>query len=479
MKKPYPLLVVALLLFYGSVASFARAQTNPIDEYIKAEMEKRRIPGLALAVIQHGAVIKMQGYGLANVELDVPVTPDTVFELASVTKQFTATAIMLLVEEGKVGLDDPIRQYLSHTPDAWKGITVRHLLTHTAGLASLETGFRALYTGGVRANYTTAEMFEAATKDPMSFEPGERWQYSDVGYFLLGMILEKASGQRYREFVTERFFQPLGMTASSVLDQWAILKNRASGYTLRDGQLVHIRRISQVELPSHYGIFSTVKDLVKWEAALTGGKVVKLSSLDQMWTPVKLNDGTSHPYGFGWGVDERRGHRLISHTGITGTEYSRFPDDGLTVIVLTNLGRRIGTTGVNSWGLTIGVAGRSMPDLLLSTLQEQPDANPQTTRQLQDFLSQIANGEQAPLMTPGLRAALSPNAQSIIATRLKALKAFTFVMCDDVQGRAVERHSARISQRCYYKMMTGPETYYYTFWLTSQGQVADFRSSTE
>lgn len=479
MKKPYPLLVVALLLFYGSVASFARAQTNPIDEYIKAEMEKRRIPGLALAVIQHGAVIKMQGYGLANVELDVPVTPDTVFELASVTKQFTATAIMLLVEEGKVGLDDPIRQYLAHTPDAWKGITVRHLLTHTAGLASLETGFRALYTGGVRANYTTAAMFEAATKDPMSFEPGERWQYSDVGYFLLGMILEKASGQRYREFVTERFFQPLGMTASSVLDQWAILKNRASGYTLRDSQLVHIRRISQVELPSHYGIFSTVKDLVKWEAALTGGKVVKLSSLNQMWTPVKLNDGTSHPYGFGWGVDERRGHRLISHTGITGTEYSRFPDDGLTVIVLTNLGRRIGTTGVNSWGLTIGVAGRSMPDLLLSALQEQPDANPQTTRQLQDFLSQIANGEQALLMTPGLRAALSPNAQSSIATRLKALKAFTFVMCDDVQGRAVERHSARISQRCYYKMMTGSETYYYTFWLTSQGQVADFRSSTE
>ena len=203
---------MALFLWYGSVSSFAGAQTTPIDEYIKVEMEKRRIPGLALAVIQHGAVIKMQGYGLANVELDVPVTPDTVFELASVTKQFTATAIMLLVEEGKVGLDDPIPHYLSNTPDAWQGITVRHLLTHTAGLASPETGFRALYAGGARVNYTTAEMFEAATQDPMSFAPGERWQYSDVGYFLLGMILEKASGQHYRALVTERFFQPLGMT---------------------------------------------------------------------------------------------------------------------------------------------------------------------------------------------------------------------------------------------------------------------------
>jgi CubicO group peptidase (beta-lactamase class C family) len=362
MKQTRPL-VVALCLFSGFFSSFVGAQTDPIDAYIKAEMEKRRIPGLALTVIQHGEVIKMQGYGLANVELDVPVTPDTVFELASVTKQFTATAIMRLVEEGKVGLDNPISHYLSTTPDAWQGITVRHLLTHTAGLASLETGFRALRTGGVRANYTTAEMFEAATKDPMSFRPGERWQYSDVGYFLLGMIIEKASGQRYREFVTERFFQPLGMTATSVVDQWAILKNRASGYTLRNGQLVHIRRHAQVELPSHYGICSTVKDLVRWEAALTGGKVVQPSSLDQLWTPVRLNDGTSRPYGFGWRVEALFGHRLITHTGITGTEYSRFPDDGLTVIVLTNLGSSIGTTAVDSWGLTMGVAGRYIPDL--------------------------------------------------------------------------------------------------------------------
>jgi len=479
MQRPSLLLVVALFLWYGSVSSFAGAQTTPIDEYIKVEMEKRRIPGLALAVIQHGAVIKMQGYGLANVELDVPVTPDTVFELASVTKQFTATAIMLLVEEGKVGLDDPIRHYLSKTPDTWQGITVRHLLTHTAGLASPETGFRALYAGGARVNYTTAEMFEAATQDPMSFAPGERWQYSDVGYFLLGMILEQASGQPYRELMTERVFQPLSMTASSVLDQWAILKHRASGYTLRDGQLVHIRRIAQVELPSHYGIFSTVKDLVTWDAALTEGKVVKPASLAQMWTPVTLNDGTTQPYGFGWGVEERRGHRFITHSGITGTEYSRFPDDGLTVIVLTNLGSRVGTTGVNAWGLTIGVAGRYMPDLLVSALQAQPDPNPQTLQTLRDLLAHIAQGEDSPLMTPGLRAALDPNAKTILAARLKDLKDFTFITCDEIQGRVVERYGARIGRLCYYKMRTGMETRYYTFWLTPEGQVADFGSATE
>ncbi len=225
MRSDRPVLVMAVVLFYATIASSLGAQPDRLDDYITAEMAKRRIPGLALAVVQRGEVVKMSGYGLANLELDVPVTPDTVFELASVTKQFTATAIMLLIEEGKVGLHDPISQYLPNAPAAWKGISVRHLLTHTAGLPSLETGFRALRAGGARTEYTTVQMFEAATQNPLSFMPGERWQYSDVGYFLLGM------------------------TATSVLDQWAVLKNRASGYTLRDGQLVHIRRVAKVGAP--------------------------------------------------------------------------------------------------------------------------------------------------------------------------------------------------------------------------------------
>jgi CubicO group peptidase (beta-lactamase class C family) len=336
---------------------------DPIDGYIADEMRKREIPGLALAVVQRGKVVKQRGYGLANLELDAPVTPDTVFELASVTKQFTAAAVMLLVEEGKVGLDDRITDYLAHAPDTWRAAMVRHLLTHTAGFPDLTTGFRALSAGGARASYSTEEMYEAAWKDALSFVPGARWQYSDVGYFLLGMIIERASGRRYGEFLAERFFQPLGMTATSVPDQWAIVKQRASGYTLRMGQLVRIRRDAQIELRSYSGVFSSVRDLVTWEAALTAGRAVKPSSLDRMWTAVTLSDGTSYPYGFGWEVGELRGHRRISHSGITGTEYTRFPDDGLTVIVLTNLGYRFDTDPVNPWGLTIGVAGHYVPDL--------------------------------------------------------------------------------------------------------------------
>ena len=161
------------------------ARADSVDDYIRAQIARRKIPGLALAVVQRGQVVKLAGYGLASVELEAPVTPDTVFELASVTKQFTAAAVMKLVEEGKVGLDEPVSKYLPGTPPTWQAITIRHLLTHTAGLPKLGEDFVALWKDGVRMNYTTEQAFDAATKDAMSFSPGDGWQYSDVGYSCL------------------------------------------------------------------------------------------------------------------------------------------------------------------------------------------------------------------------------------------------------------------------------------------------------
>jgi D-alanyl-D-alanine carboxypeptidase len=470
---------VTLFLLHSFGASVVSAQTDQIDDYIQIEMKKRQIPGLALVVVRDGEGIKMKGYGFANLEHNVPVTPDTVFELASVTKQFTAAAVMVLVEESKIKLEDPIAQYLPNSPEHWKDITVRHLLTHTAGLPNLENGFRALRKGGARLNYTTVQLFNAAKNDTMSFAPGERWQYSDVGYFLLGMIIEKASAQPYRNFLATRFFEPLGMASTSVLDQWIVLKNRAAGYTLRNGQIINIRRVIQVELPSHYGVFSTVRDLVKWDNALAAGKVVKQSSLEQMWTPVKLNSGGSFPYGFGWQFDERRGHRMITHSGITGTEYTRFPEDRLTVVVLTNLGRHIGATEVNSWGLTKGIAGRLIPSLLLSSSKVQPETNVALTQSLREFLSMLARGEDTAMMTPGLRVMITPTTREIIKARLNKLESFDFLRCDDAEGKEFERMGAQVSRTCYYKMISGSEMRYYVFRLTADDKVADFGSFTE
>jgi CubicO group peptidase (beta-lactamase class C family) len=418
---------LTLFLLHSFGAPLVSAQADAIDDYVQIEMKRRQIPGLALVVIRGGEVVKMKGYGFANLEHDVPVTPDTVFELASVTKQFTAAAIMSLVDDGKVKLDGPITDYFPSSPEHWKQITARHLLTHTAGLPDLGNGFLALRKEGLQLNYTTTQLFDAAKTDPVSFAPGERWQYSDVGYFLLGVIIENPSGQKYRDFLANHFFNPLRMASTSVLDQWTVLKNRAAGYTLRNGKIINIRRVIQVELPSHYGIFSTVRDLAKWDNALATGKVLKQSSLEEMWLPVKLNSGGSFPYGFGWSMDERRGHRMITHTGITGTEYTRFPDDELTVIVLTNLGRHIGTTEVNAWGITTGVAGRLIPNLLLSSVKEQPEINAKLTQTLRSFLANIAKGEDTPLMTPGLRVRRSGASVANIAKRLEELDSFTFL----------------------------------------------------
>lgn len=460
--------------------AIALAQSDPVDQYMKAELERRRIPGAALVVIQRGEIIKMQGYGLANVELEVPVTPDSVFELASVTKQFTATAIMLLAEEGRVRLDERISSYLPNTPETWAGMTVRHLLTHTAGLASLATGFASLWSGGARFDYTTAEMYQAAIRDPVRSPPGERYEYSDVGYFLLGMIVEKASGRRYREFLAERFFRPLGMSSTSVVDQLAIVKNRAAGYTLYRGQLVHIRRHWMFEMASHYGVLSSVRDLAKWEAALAAEKVVKASSLEQMWTPVTLNDGSWYPYGFGWQVDEKRGHRWISHTGITGTEYSRYPDDRVVVIVLTNLGLWLGATDtINPWGLTHGVAGRYIEGMLLGSLPEVPDPEPQLAHKLREMLVSLAQGTDTATASARLRSRIVPTLQKLLAARLSALKSFSFLACDQTGAKVVVRLGERVSRACHYRMLTGPETRYYTFWLTVDGRVADFTSALE
>src|SRR5881296_840383 len=471
--------LVLVLLLAPLLVAAPPARADAIDDYIKVEMERRHIPGLALAVARNGKIVKVRGYGIANLEHDVPVTPDTVFELSSVTKQFTATAIMLLVEEGKVQLDDPVAWHLPRAPETWKAITVRHLLTHTSGLPG-DDGFKALRAAGQRVNYTTAQLFDAAVKDELKFAAGERFLYSDGGYFVLGMIIEAVSGQRYRNFLDEKFFKPLGMRSTSVIDQWRILKNRAASYTLRDGQLMNIRRVWQMELASHYGVMSTVKDLVAWDAALAAGRVLAPATLAEMWTPVRLNYGGTYPYGFGWFVDDRRGHRWISHAGITGTELSRFADDGLTVIVLTNLGLTLSPTNrTNSWGLTYGVAGRYANGLLVGREKPAPDPDPARTTLLRGVLEGFARGEDSPAVAPFTRGYFTPIGREIMGERLTTLREFSFVTCDETGARAVERHGARVARVCHYRLINADETRYFSFWLTADGAVADFWSSTE
>ena len=346
--KRTPFFALVLLL----IATVA-AQADKVDDYVKAEMQKQHIPGISLAVIKDGKIIKAEGYGLANVELNVPARPETVYKIGSVSKQFIAAGIMLLIQEGKISLDDKISKFLEGTPDTWKEITVRHLLTHTSGIVREAPGFDPLKI------QNDADVIKTAYPLPLRFAPGEKWEYCNVGYFSLAEIIRKVTGKPWGDYLNERLFPPLEMNATRTTTMTEIVQNRANGYGWRDGKLQNADIYFALR-PS--GAFlSSVLDLAKWDAALYTDKILKPSTRDQMWTPVKLNNGATHPYGFGWELDSVAGHKLVHHGGsLPGfrAELARFVDDKLTVVVLTN------GDNADPDPIALGVAALYIPGLI-------------------------------------------------------------------------------------------------------------------
>jgi D-alanyl-D-alanine carboxypeptidase len=318
------------------------AHADRVDQYVKTQMKEHRIPGVALKIIRDGKTIKTAAYGLANVELNVPTKPDTVFEIGSITKQFTAAGILMLAQDGKLSVDDRISKYLQDTPPAWSDVTIRHLLTHTSGIKSY-TGLDGFQ---IWRHLTQAQFIQAIGKQPMEFAPGESWKYCNTGYNLLGHIIENVSGQNYWDYMSQRIFQPLGMNVTTNRLATIVITNRASGYEQTNHVWVN-RDSDLTEVFAAGAIASTVGDLAKWNAALDGERLLTAASKAQMWTPVKLNDGTTKKYGFGWNVDAVEGHKNIGHGGSTSgfsASIQRFPDDRLAIIILTNTDEQIATT---------------------------------------------------------------------------------------------------------------------------------------
>ena len=304
------------------------------DEFIRTEMARLQIPGVALRVIQSGEVTKASHYGLANVELQVPVRAETVFEIGSLTKQFTAAGILLLAQDGKLSVDDLITKHLTGLPSAWSNITVRHLLTHTSGIRN--------YTGHdgfeLTRRLTQKQFIEALSQLPADFAPGAQAKYCNSGYNLLGHIIENVSGKSYWSFLAERVWSPLAMTSCTNRDPFLVVPHRADGY-LRKNDVLLNRDGDLTDVFSAGAIVSNIGDLVKWNAALDAGKLLSTNSRAQMWTAGKLNDGSDSPYGFGWRVNPFQGRKNVGHSGSTSgfsATFQRFPDDDLTVIVLCN-----------------------------------------------------------------------------------------------------------------------------------------------
>jgi D-alanyl-D-alanine carboxypeptidase len=339
MKRIITFAIIINGLLFASMTAAGQDRKVQINNYIRTEMAKLHIPGVAVAVVRDGKVELMKGYGLANIERKIPITPNTMFQIASTTKPFTAMAVMLLAEDGKLSLDERAIKYLPWLPAIYSDVTVRQLLTHTSGVN------RDVRTANVD-NFSLDEFKKRLAVAPVSFKPGERWEYANTGYILLGMIIEAASGKSYGEFLSQRIFKPLGMNNTTYNEPPDNSKNRAIGYDWQDN----------THQPSPYfgggyaagALISSMSDLAKWERALHFKKLLKQSSFEQMWTPVSLKDGKplsfdwrGEPsgYGFGWFLASYKSRKLFTHGGVLSgfsSVVNRFIDDKVTIIVLAN-----------------------------------------------------------------------------------------------------------------------------------------------
>lgn len=353
MKNTYTKRVLlSFLSIFLLISSISAQAVDKVDDFIKAEMQKQHIPGVSLAIIKNGKIIKAKGYGLANVETNTPVTAETVFKIGSISKPIIAMGIMLLIEDGKISLDDKVSKFLDGTPETWKDITVRNLLSHTSGIIREAPGFDSAKI------QQDADVIKTAYPLPLNFTAGEKFEYSNVGYFSLAEIIRKVSGKPWSEFLAERIFKPLGMNSTHPTTFEEIIPNRANAYSFSNNKLTNAEVYLAVR-PS--GAFlSTISDLIKLEAALNGTSFLKPETRKTMWMPFKLNDGKDSLYGLGWRIDEINGRKRIGHGGsLNGFKsfYARFVDDGITVIVMTNLDQ------VDFYAFSNGIAAQYIPAL--------------------------------------------------------------------------------------------------------------------
>jgi CubicO group peptidase (beta-lactamase class C family) len=325
---------LALALVFASGAATAQSDAAAkMDAVAKAYAEKKGFMGSVL-VAKSGTVLFEKSYGMADLEWDVPNTPDAKFRLGSITKQFTATAILQLQEKGKLSVDDPITKYVEGAPEAWKGITIHHLLTHTSGIPSYTDSPDFPKPKFMRIPLSPLEIVMLSKDKPLEFQPGEKWKYDNTGYVLLGYIIEKVSGEKYGEYLKKHVFDPLDMKDSGYDWSRTVLKHRASGYQWGGASYLNAEYLD-MSLPHAAGsLYSTVRDLYRWDRSLYTEKALSKKSLDRMFTPVK-ND-----YAYGWFVTHGKDRTRITHGGgINGfsTIITRYPEQQAVVIVLSNV----------------------------------------------------------------------------------------------------------------------------------------------
>jgi len=388
----------------SATSGAAAGYMDQVDKFVLAEMRREGVPGVAIGIVSKGGAIATRSYGDANVELGVPVTPKTMFQSGSVGKQFTAVAVMLQVEDGKLALDDSITKFFPDAPASWRPITIRHLLTHTSGIPDYTEGPVDGSSQGIdlRRDYTEDELSKAAFGLPLEFEAGSRWSYSNTGYLLLGVIIHKVSGRFYGEVLQERVFTPLGMKTARIISEADIVPNRAAGYRLVNGELKNQEWVAPtLNTTADGSLYLSMLDLIAWDRGLRAQAILKSGSWSLIYSPVTLKSGKTYPYGFGWFLDESGGKPWYHHSGSwQGFEtcISRYLADDVTVIVLSNLGDARPQRFVD------GIAAIIDPQLAkLEPSAPIRDREPAVTERLRTLLTAARQGKLSPQDLPYMR----------------------------------------------------------------------------
>lgn len=388
----------AAVLLVGMMAA-ASAGADAIDDYVNGQLAAQKIPGVALLVMRHGAVVKAQGYGYANLELEVPVSAETLFQSGSCGKMFTAAGIELLAQDGRLRLDDPLARYYPDAPAAWHRITIRQLLAHTSGIK--DYGEAEI---DYRKDHTDEELLAAMQKLPIEFEPGTQWSYSNSGYVILGLLTTRLAGRHWSDFQSERIFKPLGMESAQVIDDRRITPNRAAGYQLDEqGKLVNQDWVSpSLNRLADGSLYFSLRDLVAWEKALEARSFMNAQAFTEWWTAAQLRNGSRYPHGFGWFLTEQRGQPVVMHPGSWQgftSAIQRYPEQQLAVMVLTN----------SAQGDPEKIA-REVAGLVDGQLRMRPPSSPEfsagTARAaaLRDVLEAWSQYRVSPTMAPSLAA---------------------------------------------------------------------------
>ena len=466
MKTRFLLVAVGLLIAANSVVADA------IDDYVERRRAKENIPAISVAILKNGEVVKQKGYGLADVELNVPATQESIYQLGSITKIFTAEAIMLLERDGKLKLDDKLSKHYANIPAAWNNITIRHLVSHTSGIKNF-TSLPA-YRENRRKEYAREEFFEMVKDFPLEFEPGEKWNYSNTGYLLLGLVIEEVNGQTYEEFVTERIFKPVGMKTIRHNHQFQLITNRATGYRMTSNGLQRAEFVSPSQPKAAGALVGSVLDLATWDKVVATDKILPQSVRKEMWTPVITSNGRTAEYGLGWQVMTHRGHTLIGHGGsIDGfnTFYMRVPEQQLSVIVLLN-------TSADPNSIALGIAGHYINDFTLASTKPRPDTDPAFTAKVKECLQQLARTKDSEAITPEFRKnfANSKRRYGALKEQIEGMQKFTFVISEQPARRESKALDVPVAKINAYKLETPRGTTFYRVAVTESGKIAAFET---